>query len=126
MRMQKRMFRIGELAEQLKVEKFVIRFWEKEFGIATTRSKGGQRFYSENDLATFVQIKHLLYDKGFTIAGAKKVIAGGKKAESVSIRASQKIPVATAAEQSEPKNAISKEVLLAYKQKLIKIRDLLQ
>lgn len=72
MRMEKRKFRIGELAEQLQVEQFVIRFWEKEFSLKTVRSTGGQRFYREQDLETFKKIKELLYEKGFTIAGAKK------------------------------------------------------
>lgn len=72
MKMQKRKFRIGELAQELHVERFVIRFWEKEFFIKATRSEGGQRFYHEKDLERFKQIKELLYDKGFTIAGARK------------------------------------------------------
>lgn len=70
--MDKRRFRIGDLAEELKVKKFVIRFWEKEFDIKSDRSEGGQRFYTSEDLQTFIRIKDLLYNKGFTIAGAKK------------------------------------------------------
>ena len=72
MRMQKIQFRIGQLAKELCVEKFVIRFWEKEFRLPTYRSNGGQRFYSQDDLEQFKMIKTLLYDQGFTIAGAKK------------------------------------------------------
>lgn len=75
MRMQKIQFRIGQLAKQLNVEKFVIRFWEKEFELSTHRSHGGQRFYSQEDLEQFKAIKSLLYDKGFTIAGAKKLLS---------------------------------------------------
>ena len=74
MRMQKKRFRIGELADKLHVEKFVIRFWEKEFNLSAYRSNGGQRFYEEKDLQTFEQIKILLYDKKFTISGAKKYL----------------------------------------------------
>ncbi|HML19695.1 MAG TPA: MerR family transcriptional regulator [Candidatus Dependentiae bacterium] len=65
-------FRIGELSKKLCVEKFVIRFWEKEFNIKPKRSEGQQRFYTENDFKKFTAIKELLYHKGFTIAGAKK------------------------------------------------------
>lgn len=72
MRMEKRKFRIGELAEHLAVERFVIRFWEKEFNVKSTRSTGGQRFYNEDDARTFAIIKDLLYNRGFTIAGARK------------------------------------------------------
>ena len=72
MKMQKKQFRIGELAKNLNVERFVIRFWEKEFNVKGSRSEGGQRFYEEKDLQKFQSIKKLLYDQGFTIAGAKK------------------------------------------------------
>jgi DNA-binding transcriptional MerR regulator len=71
-RMNKRKFRIGELAKKLKVKKFVIRFWEKEFELESSRSDGGQRFYSQDDLKTFSTIKDLLYNQKFTITGAKK------------------------------------------------------
>ena len=70
-RMEKQRFRIGELARALSVEDYVIRFWEKEFDFRSTRSEGGQRFYSTEDLTEFKKIKELLYNKGFTIAGAR-------------------------------------------------------
>ncbi len=72
MKMSKCQYRIGDLAKQLNVEKFVIRFWEKELGIKPKRSKGGQRFYQEKDFQTFSTVKTLLYEKKFTIAGAKE------------------------------------------------------
>ncbi len=72
MKMQKRQFRIGELAQYLDVEKFVIRFWEKEFEMRCSRSTGGQRFYDDKDIEKFSTIKDLLYKKGYTIAGAKQ------------------------------------------------------
>lgn len=82
--MAKRQFRIGDLAKELKVKKFVIRFWEKEFDLKSGRSQGGQRFYTNDDLTIFLTIKDLLYNQGFTIAGAKKqlpeVLAGAKLA----------------------------------------------
>jgi len=73
--MAKRRFRIGELARELKVKKFVVRFWEKEFSLQSDRSEGGQRFYTESDLQTFLLIKDLLYAQGYTIAGAKSQLA---------------------------------------------------
>ncbi|MES1226324.1 MAG: MerR family transcriptional regulator [Bacteroidota bacterium] len=74
MRMEKRKFRIGELADHLGVERFVIRFWEKEFSLKAKRSNGGQRFYGDKDIKKFELIKDLLYNKKFTIAGAKKLL----------------------------------------------------
>jgi len=70
--MGKRQFRIGELATMLNVEKYIIRFWEKEFALDGTRSDGGQRFYTADDIKKFTEIKELLYVKGFTIAGARQ------------------------------------------------------
>lgn len=78
MKMEKKKFRIGHLADELGVERFVIRFWEKEFNVKPTRSDGGQRFYKLEDLEQFKQIKELLYSKGFTIAGAKKILSPTK------------------------------------------------
>lgn len=122
MRMQKRQFRIGDLAKQLNVEKFVIRFWEKEFDVSTTRSEGGQRFYSEEDLLMFQSIKTLLYDEGFTIAGAKKQL-------------SQNIPQiigshkTTISQDEEPKAEASRESTINYlralKEELIKLQNML-
>ena len=80
MKMKKRQYRIGELANALNVEKFVIRFWEKELGIKADRSPGGQRFYEEKDFETFKTVKHLLYDQKFTLAGAKTQLKETKKA----------------------------------------------
>jgi DNA-binding transcriptional MerR regulator len=70
--MHKRQFRIGDLAKELNLKKFIIRFWEKEFNIKSDRSSGGQRFYTQEDLSLFLTIKDLLYSQGFTISGAKK------------------------------------------------------
>ena len=72
MKMERRKFRIGELSQKIGVEQFVIRFWEKEFDIESKRSNGGQRFYDEKDYSRFKKIKELLYEKKFTIAGAKE------------------------------------------------------
>jgi DNA-binding transcriptional MerR regulator len=77
--MSKRKFRIGDLAEELNLKKFVIRFWEKEFDLQSDRSLGGQRFYTEDDFAQFSLIKDLLYNKGFTIIGARQQLKTLKK-----------------------------------------------
>lgn len=123
MKMQKRKFRIGELAKLLNVERFVIRFWEKEFLLKATRSQGGQRFYEERDLERFKQIKELLYDKGFTIAGARKQL----KLKSQTIIASQKTamePEEIAAALPQDKASIEAQILQLQKQ-LIKLREML-
>lgn len=74
MKIQKKQFRIGALSKKLNLAKFVIRFWEKEFNIKSIRSTGKQRYYTEQDMEQFKTIKQLLYEKKFTIAGAKNIL----------------------------------------------------
>jgi DNA-binding transcriptional MerR regulator len=69
-------FRIGEVAELIGVEPHVLRYWEREFRtIRPTKSRRGQRVYSRRDVETLARIRALLYDEGFTIAGAKRKLA---------------------------------------------------
>src|SRR5262245_57925281 len=77
MKSAKKQYRIGHVAQQVGVEKFVIRFWEKEFRLNAHRSDGGQRFYEKKDIEQFKTIKSLLYDQGLTIAGARKLLETG-------------------------------------------------
>ncbi len=132
MKMQKIKFRIGELADQLNVERFVIRFWEKEFGIKTTRSEGGQRFYSQEDFETFKLIKELLYNQGFTIAGAKKQIEITLKKHKPAVLDHSPAPEAANPEPHDPTRSkpavLDKETtnqIMSLKKKLYKLRDLL-
>lgn len=78
MKMNKKQYRIGDLAQELKIKKFVLRFWEKELDLKPQRSIGGQRFYQEEDFETFKLIKSLLYERQFTLAGAKKELESVK------------------------------------------------
>lgn len=71
-------FRIGELAKKVGVERFVIRFWEKEFKLKSPRSHGGQRFYTQKELETFQTIRNLLYEQKYTIEGARNFIKNSK------------------------------------------------
>jgi DNA-binding transcriptional MerR regulator len=71
-------FRIGEVAGALGVETHVLRYWETEFrSIRPQKSSRGQRVYSRRDVDTLMRIKELLYDRGFTIAGARKQLRDG-------------------------------------------------
>ncbi|MCK5632427.1 MerR family transcriptional regulator [bacterium] len=123
MKMQKRKFRIGELAKRLNVERFVIRFWEKEFQLKAVRSGGGQRFYEERDFKTFKQIKELLYNKGFTINGARQQLK--QTNDSSEVFGSH----ITTIEHTETKQKITTPALTkkatTLKQKLLHLRKLL-
>ena len=106
-KMSQKKFRIGELAEELKVKKFVIRFWEKEFDFASDRSQGGQRFYTSQDLNLFLTIKDLLYNQGYTIAGAKAQLSKTLK-EKAELTAGSDVEIQ---EQSETITPAHHEVL---------------
>ncbi len=124
MRMQKQKFRIGKLAKKLQVERFVIRFWEKEFNLKTVRSNGGQRFYSENDFQQFFLIKELLYKKGFTIAGAKKQLKNTGN-NSNTIIASQKTTIHTTKYEDQKQIEMLSQQIVDLKNMLRKLRELL-
>ena len=73
-------FRIGEAAEVVGVEPHVLRYWESEFKLRPKRSSSGQRMYQREDLSMFLQIRTLLHDQGFTIAGARRSLLEGEPA----------------------------------------------
>ena len=71
-------FSIGEVCRLLKVEPYVLRFWESEFPrLKPGKGANGRRMYRKRDIETVRIIKQLLYDKGFTIAGARKALSAG-------------------------------------------------
>ena len=69
----KQYFKIGEVAEIAGVEPYVLRYWETEFkSIRPEKTRSNQRLYRRRDVETVLTIKHLLYDEGFRIDGAKR------------------------------------------------------
>ena len=71
----KRYFRIGEVSAITGLEPYVLRYWQTEFPhINPSRSRAGQRLYRRRDVRTILQIKELLYERRFTIAGAKQYL----------------------------------------------------
>lgn len=88
--------RIGDVAKQLDVKEFVIRFWEREFNIKAKRSAGGQRFYTKQHVAVLKTIKDLLYGQGYTIPGAIKHLEESKAAGQQPHAASAKLLVTAA------------------------------
>jgi DNA-binding transcriptional MerR regulator len=66
-------FKIGEVAEIAGVEPYVLRFWESEFPILSPRkAESGHRVYRRKDVETVIRIRELLYQKRYTIEGARK------------------------------------------------------
>lgn len=74
-------YKIGEVCRIVGVEAYVLRYWEREFAALTPpKSKAGQRTYRPRDIDLLLQIKKLLYEEGFTIAGARKQLGTGMPA----------------------------------------------
>ena len=74
-------FKIGEVSELLGVEAYVLRFWETEFRALSPKKSGtGHRLYRRKDVELLLRIKHLLYEKRFTIEGARQSLKAAARA----------------------------------------------
>ena len=74
-------FKIGEVSELLGVEAYVLRYWETEFpALAPKKSGAGHRLYRRKDVELLLRIKHLLYEKRFTIEGARQTLQAESRA----------------------------------------------
>lgn len=117
--MAKKLFhKIGEACKQLDIQPYVLRYWETEFpALSPSKSRSGQRVYSEEDLQVIRRIKELLYEEGFTIAGAKKrleaeVAAGGPKPRPLRVVPSGEAPTAADADEEGPTLAVVEDDLV--------------
>jgi DNA-binding transcriptional MerR regulator len=135
---EKQYFKIGEVSEILDVEPYVLRYWESEFKILKpTRTRARQRLYHKKDLELLMEIKHLLYDEKFTIAGAKKRLQEMKKQSSAEKKV-RKQPAKTfklredelagASDNHNPvlEHADYREILLEIKKELKELRSILE
>ena len=74
-------FKIGEVSELLGVEPYVLRYWETEFPTLSPKKSGtGHRLYRRKDVELLLRIKHLLYEKRFTIEGARQSLQAATRA----------------------------------------------
>ena len=68
-----RYYRIGEVSRITEIRPFVLRYWEEEFPLLQpVKGHQGYRLYRQQDVDLVMKIKRLLYDEGFTIAGARR------------------------------------------------------
>ena len=83
---EKELYRIGEVSRLTNLKPFVLRYWETEFPmLEPVKSSSGHRLYRQEDVDMVLRIKRLLYDEGFTIAGARRHLreqAGSGESES--------------------------------------------
>lgn len=114
-------FRIGEVSRLAGVKPYVLRYWESEFsGISPKKSGTGQRLYRRKDVELILEIKRLLYDKRFTIEGARKTLdAQPKAARAARTRPPAPQPVLFPSEAPRPD-------LTAIRRELAAILDLLR
>ena len=69
---ERNFFKIGEVSKLVGVKPHVLRYWESEFdALRPKKTRGSHRHFTRRDLDVAMQIKRLLHDEGYTIAGAK-------------------------------------------------------
>lgn len=108
-------FKIGEVAKMAEVPPHVLRYWESEFsGIKPKRASSKQRLYRRQDVELILKIKMLLHHQGYTIAGARKVLASGQEIGKL----------ATADQPASPGDRVT-DKLSTLKQELIQLQQLL-
>lgn len=72
----KRYFTIGEVSELCAVKPHVLRYWEQEFTqLSPVKRRGNRRYYQREDVVLIRQIRHLLYEDGYTIGGARQKLS---------------------------------------------------
>jgi DNA-binding transcriptional MerR regulator len=85
-------FKIGEVSDLLGVEPYVLRYWESEFPSLSPKKSGtGHRLYRRKDVELLLRIKHLLYEKRFTIEGARQWLHTETKKPQAAPRAPKRI-----------------------------------
>ena len=113
-------FRIGDVSGLAGVETHVLRFWESKFPtLSPQKTSNGQRRYRRKDVQTVLEIKRLLYDEGYTIAGARKALREriGKKQKALPAPRQENLLAAG--------NKIDADALTEIKKELRAILDLL-
>lgn len=80
----KRYFTIGEVSDLCFVKPHVLRYWEQEFPqLKPVKRRGNRRYYQRHDVLMIRQIRALLYEKGYTIGGARVQLAGDEAKQDV-------------------------------------------
>src|SRR5208283_2381801 len=118
-----RMYRIGEVSRLADLKPFVLRYWETEFPmLQPVKSSRGHRMYRQQDVALVLRIKRLLYDEGFTIAGARRHLLEQGRESSAGSASSTESSASRSAGWSAKENA----VLHLNRKMLLDLRDALR
>jgi DNA-binding transcriptional MerR regulator len=114
-------FKIGEVCELTDTQPYVLRYWESEFpALAPAKNSSGQRIYRRRDIETVLRIKQLLYEEGFTIAGAKK-----KLEAEMAGRAVTPVPAGESTPSAPTPDPASSERVNALRQVREQLREIL-
>ena len=75
--LEKKYYTIGEICRQTSIPAYTLRYWESQFKILRPiRKQSGPRRFTQKDINAILEIKDLLFLRGFTLAGAKKMLRG--------------------------------------------------
>jgi DNA-binding transcriptional MerR regulator len=111
-------YRIGEVSRITGLKPHVLRYWESEFKVIKPHKGGSlQRLYRRKDLDLILKIKKLLYEEGFTIAGAKKKIRDLERLENKQLKLKL---------IEKKSNGKDHELLASVKEELKGIRNMLE
>src|SRR5437868_3286855 len=136
------LFRIGEVSRLTATKQFVLRYWESEFPmLQPVKTPKGHRLYRRQDIDTVFQIKRLLYDEGFTIAGARRhlrdqgteqnessgsVDAAGVESDFVLHDSNESLSPPEKAHAAQPTLALNRKILLDLRDSLRSFLTLLE
>ena len=116
-----RLYRIGEVSKLTALKQFVLRYWETEFPmLEPVKSPSGHRLYRQQDVDLVLKIKRLLYDEGFTIAGARRYLRESANGEHVEANTSE------AANAAGPTTHLNRKMLLDLRDSLRSFLTLLE
>jgi DNA-binding transcriptional MerR regulator len=114
---EKLYYSIGEVSDLLKVKQHVLRYWETQFpALKPRKNRAGNRIYKVRDIKYLLTLKNLLYEKGYTIAGARKKLRESMNNPDALIE-QLNIPF------SDPDN---RHILLTLKQDLLELREMVE
>jgi DNA-binding transcriptional MerR regulator len=128
---EKSLFRIGEVSRLTATKTFVLRYWETEFPtLQPVKSPSGHRLYRRDDIETVFEIKRLLYEEGFTIAGARKhladIAAGHSSGEVAHAEREAHAEAPAVPVRREPASRAHRKFLLDLHEELLAVLTLLE
>ncbi len=112
-------YKIGEVSEILEVKPHVIRYWEKEFpSVRPVKTKSHHRLFRREDIVFLKQVKELLYDKKFTVSGARKYLKTDTKKKKSNNQSIRTLSYAEHCQILESQKAKFQQILMELRQKV--------